>query len=531
MMGNRISRRLLLAVVLLLPIVSRGQTITVDGTATGTGFNSGVRGMAVPALNITRGEYTVGIPKTLEVVTNSSIRGYAGGIEAEIFDWETRNGDARPSTLQYQIYGRDKNAELLFTVNMRGLTAPNGSGGRYYYDTSIATLTQRAADWVRYTNRISQLYRTTSTVTDTRDKGILAALQWTTSTAGDNWPKLLTSTQSPVPKVKYWEIGNEPRVGVTAYGVTNSYTFLDSTRTADATHKTDYAARYAAITAAMLKEDSSIKVGPCLVNGQSSTERPIFDELIKKQANGTFLPINFINYHPYGKLNQQSTTSGIQTYLQGIYAYHKGFTDFLRNELQAYGRDPNGIQLIASEVNISDWTSNDLFEEARQAHALGTVEQTFSFARLGVHASHYWVFPAHRYDGTEYPVFRAYKGLRDHMGAFLLTTYSSGNTRLYATRALNGEIALWGLNFDNSNSATLKIALKNVSSTRKVTLMTLGAISGTTSLNSANLSPSMTGGPTNQVDWKSTDLTGKLNFNGFNYGLPNATISILIIKP
>ena len=61
--------------------------------------------------------------------------------------------------------------------------------------------------------------------------------------------------------------------------------------------------------------------------------------------------------------------------------------------------------------------------------------------------------------------------------------------------------------------------------------MTLGAISGTTSLNSANLSPSMTGGPTNQVDWKSTDMTGKLNFKGFNYTLPNATISILIIKP
>jgi hypothetical protein len=54
--------------------------------------------------------------------------------------------------------------------------------------------------------------------------------------------------------------------------------------------------------------------------------------------------------------------------------------------------------------------------------------------------------------------------------------------------------------------------------------MTLGAISGTTSLNSANLSPSMTGGPTNQVDWKSTDMTGKLNFKGFNYTLPNAKI-------
>ena len=34
------------------------------------------------------------------------------------------------------------------------------------------------------------------------------------------------------------------------------------------------------------------------------------------------------------------------------------------------------------------------------AHALGSVETVFSFARLGVHASHYWIWPANRNDGT-----------------------------------------------------------------------------------------------------------------------------------
>lgn len=209
-------RRGILAGVLslLLSLQSGAQTITVDGKAAGIGFNTGVRGMAAPALNITRGEYTTGIPKTLEVSTGTSIRGWAGGLEAELFDWKSRNGDARPSTLQYQMYARERAAEMVFTVNMRGLTVPDGANNRVFTDTSIATLASLAADWVRYTNRITQLYRTNSTITDTRDKAILNALSWSSSTPGDNWPKLLSSTSTVVPKVKYWEIGNEPRVGL-----------------------------------------------------------------------------------------------------------------------------------------------------------------------------------------------------------------------------------------------------------------------------------------------------------------------------
>src|SRR5690242_16472535 len=99
--------------------------VQIDMAAPGTPFNPGVRGVAVPAINITRGEFTVGIPQTLQLSDRSSIRGVAGGIEAEMFNWKTRNNDARPTTLEYLRWARDHHAELVVTVNMRGLVGPD----------------------------------------------------------------------------------------------------------------------------------------------------------------------------------------------------------------------------------------------------------------------------------------------------------------------------------------------------------------------------------------------------------------------
>ena len=98
----------------------------------------------MPAVTIDRGEYTVGVPKALEVSDGSSIRGVAGGIEAELFNWKTRNNSARAGTLDYLRYSRDHNADLYITTNMRGVVEPdpNTPGSQRYSDTSISTLAQ-----------------------------------------------------------------------------------------------------------------------------------------------------------------------------------------------------------------------------------------------------------------------------------------------------------------------------------------------------------------------------------------------------
>src|SRR5207248_310971 len=108
----------------------------------------------------------------------------------------------------------------------------------------------------------------------------------------------------------------------------------------------------------------------------------------------------------------------------------------LKTRLTLAGRDPSAVALVASEHNASNWTSNDTPAEANMAHALGNTETVFSFARLGVQDAHYWVWPAHRYDGTEYPEFLADEKLRDHMGDTILAAAatSTDNLHLYTTR-------------------------------------------------------------------------------------------------
>jgi hypothetical protein len=505
---------------------SFGQTSvgTINTKAAGTPFSPGVRGMAAPALNITRNEYKIAIPKTLQLSKGTSIRGYAGGLEADLFNWETRNNDARPSTLQYLKYARDYGSEMVFTANARGLVKPdpNDPTKKVFYDTSTATLSSLAADWVRYTNRIVRTYRTGATITDTRDNAILNKLTWSSSTPGDSWPKLLSSTEAITPRIKYWEIGNEPRVSLTnSYGVTNSYTFTG----ADGPAK--YAERYNGMTKAMKAEDSTIKVGPCLQG--LTTEQSLLDAVLSNPAT----PVDFISYHPYQKLNTFTTAVDMEMGLQGVYAYQKSKTDYLRGRLTANGRDPSKVELLASEVNVSNWSSNDTPAEATMAHALGSVETVFSFARLGVHASHYWIWPANRNDGTEYPEFKAYKYLQNFMGDTMLSTFSSGNSRLYTTRnSKSGEIDIWGLNFSDTLDSTLKLSLSGLTGSESATVYTLGAKGGgDTGLFTSNLSSDMPGGPTSNIDWSAKVLTGQLNFSNFNLTLPDATMSVLVIKP
>jgi hypothetical protein len=198
---------------------------------------------------------------------------------------------------------------------------------------------------------------------------------------------------------------------------------------------------------------------------------------------------------------------------------------------QGVGDHGQPIEYAATEVNVSDWPSSDTINEAQIAHALGTVETVFTHARLGLVASQYWIWPTHRYYGTEYPVFKAYQGLRDHMGDTLLSVYDYGDMRVYVTRdSQTGEVAVWALNFNNQAAATVQLQFQNLPKVQQATLRRLQDLSGTTTLFSANLSPDMAGGPTIQVDWTSSDFTGQ-DLSNFNLSLPAATLSVLVIDP
>src|SRR4051812_29234617 len=136
----------------------------------GTPFSPGVRGQAVPSINEFRPGAALGTQMSLDVARGSSIRGVAGGLEADFYDWRNRSNDQRATTLEYLEFARDYNSELVITTNIRGLAEPDptteSTGDRRFYDTSIPTLTSMAADWVRYTNVIAQTYHQGDTITN-----------------------------------------------------------------------------------------------------------------------------------------------------------------------------------------------------------------------------------------------------------------------------------------------------------------------------------------------------------------------------
>src|SRR5688500_16998537 len=133
------TRAMLLAIAAALPPAAVGQTFTTDASISGTPFSTGVRGQPIPAVTIDRGEYTIGVPRALEVSRGSSLRGVAGGLEADTFNWKTRNNSPRAGTLDYLRHSRDNNSNLYITANIRGLVEPDpdSPGRQRFYDTSI----------------------------------------------------------------------------------------------------------------------------------------------------------------------------------------------------------------------------------------------------------------------------------------------------------------------------------------------------------------------------------------------------------
>jgi len=192
----------------------------------------------------------------------SMARGVAGGLDADCYDW--RNIDSgsgwgtpawsgRYTTLEFLQQARDHGAAPLITANLfgggyRDWADPNYPGVFVCQTVNPEGL---AADWVRYTNHILQNYRQ-------GNEGSLSGEDLRVYSSISNWatkPKLLTSGEANVPRVQYWEIGNEPEVPGYYDSLTNHYLSPN-----------DYRGRYKLISAAMLAVDSTLKLGPCLIN-------------------------------------------------------------------------------------------------------------------------------------------------------------------------------------------------------------------------------------------------------------------------
>src|SRR5678816_1290778 len=129
---GRFSSLALLSIAITTPAMA--QVFTTDALVPGVMFNPGVRGQAAPATPINRSDYPTGVNGAYAVAQGSSIRGVAGGLEADTFNWKNRNYDPaaqynyygpRAGTLDYLRASRDYSADLYITANIRGLVRTN----------------------------------------------------------------------------------------------------------------------------------------------------------------------------------------------------------------------------------------------------------------------------------------------------------------------------------------------------------------------------------------------------------------------
>lgn len=518
---------------------------TLDVSGAGTTLSAGVRGLAIADEALTRHDNAdrTGVIPCVITAEGSAIRGVSGGLNADIYDWKTRNAEPRPTTLEHMRFARDYREELYITANIRGLTVPDATSPtthRMYYTSDTATLAKLAADWVRYTNHIVQTYHQGDTITDPRDAAIVAALTWSSSFknefgTADKFTTLTASTEAPVAPVRYWEIGNEPLISLAhAYSVTNAFTF--SGKPGNSTYA-DYANRYIAITTAMLAEDPAIKVGPCVVSARAGGNADILATLLQSGAR-----IDFISYHPYGSMGQYPNAPLWQeAYLGGVYSEQAVFLKEIKDLVAAYRpSQANSMEYVASETNVSDWPVNNVVQEGTMAHALGSAESVLSWGRLGLRAAHYWIWitatsSTQLSDWNRFPVTMVFEKLRDKLGDRLLGAFDSNDkVHMYAVRtSATGELCIWAMNFSHTTDIPVHLSLTGAPDARhaRVKRQVLQALGGPTNLFSANLPPELNHGvPRRDVDWSASTVISGANPAALDLTLPAATLTLITME-
>ncbi|MCC7084042.1 MAG: hypothetical protein IT427_03435 [Pirellulales bacterium] len=529
-------RMLAIAILLIAGADGLAQTpYTIDLSQTGMTLNHKVFGQAVPTLGGPEGYEETVSDSTVAVTGGASIRGVAGGLLADTYNWKSRTGRAvgeagvpgRP-TLEYLRYARDQQAELFVTVNTRGTGTGISSLDFVWQDTSLAPLTTLAADWVRYTNRIVPQYRQGDTLPAT-DAALVNALDW------GPYDRLLSSQEAPTSQVKYWEIGNEPDIAVS-----------DSQGSSYALTPSEYADRYVAITSAMLAQDSTIKVGPVVKRGVNDAGTGPDPWLLAVLARPD-AKVDFISYHPYQNIfdpyftsEQLPTASMLEQRLRGVtqkqaseYALVRSAIQTNNNQVGTPQRDLN-TPAVASEWNVGSSSSIGSFVSRTSAQALGAAETMFTFARNpNILAAHYWAWPTAAWDGTPTPLSRLDGALADYGGNKLVASFSDGqNFRLYTTTdTVKGQIALWGLNFSDANNKAMQLSLTGSNwdlTDARITLLRLAHVNGTDMSLLDSTSASILVPPS--IDWIATDLTGQIDLSNFSLIFEDATITLLLVQ-
>ncbi len=415
----------------------------------GTLFSPWVRGQC-PFRSVGGDEWGVIWDRTI----GSNARGVAGGLDADCYDW--RNIDSgsgwgtpawsgRYSTLEFLQQARDHEAAPLITANLFGGGYRNWAHPTYpgVFVCQSVNPDGLAADWVRYTNFIVQNYRQgqEGNLSDEDLRVYDSITQW------GGKPRLLAGSEGAVPKVQYWEIGNEPEVPGYGDFLTDHYM-----------GPVDYRDRYKLISAAMLAVDPTLKFGPCLINPSDPVGS---GQWLTALAADPAVRLDFVAYHPYYNNVKASWGfhEGMTTALRDYRSFLDGKTAAMRSALAAYGRS---CDFVASEWNSVNWDAPD-YMQASMASALGTAETCFVFAEDGVLAGHYWAKP-NRVLGVR----DTFAGLVDHMGDVLIATGgqlgydpANANFRIYITRdtAIPNRLMIWGLNFDEHQPVSVNLGL------------------------------------------------------------------------
>lgn len=551
MIGNRVLVGL--AVLVGWAGVSAAQTINVNVQASQQPFNRGVFGLNADASPYYSEGYGAAYDANLSLLNDTSYRGEAGGFWAESYDWRIREkvsgplplpggGTARgQSTLELLRNSRDSGGtNLILTVNEHGL-GHFDNGNVVYDDTSISTLTTMAADWVFYTNYIVQNYRQGDDWSQDPKAAditrVLNSLNWT----GPDFRSdlLLAPGEAAVPKVTYWEIGNEVnfRSNTPENGGDNDSGDL-------------YRARYHDITTAMTAIDNTIKVGPSITGRFQSGESSSKDYLkaILKPVSNQSEQVDFISYHPYDYVvttDPENHAASVSA-LKNLWTRQDSMRNWTKDQInQKFGgifgfggkAHPNAanIELLATEWNPSVY---DTVYAKRQWNALGVVETAMNFAQNGLTAANFWLWPANIYNGTELPQYKAMEALSKYGGDTLVSSYQSpggnSNARLYITQdSKTGTITVWGMNFlfgdPGDQAITLTLSLNNLGiDPGQITLMRLADTTGPTTLFSSGSGTQQTW--TSNVDWITTDMTG-MGLQNFDFTINPAELQLLVIRP
>ena len=472
-------------------------TRAIDCRGLGVAVRAGVYGMDAQPKMVS----ALSTAYTLDVSRNTSMRFGGDG-----YNWKTRTaqwGSNTTSTLQYLRYARDRNSYLQILTNTRGIGTGNGSTW-VYTDQTPETLAALAADWVYYCNKLVQTKRQGDPLT-AREQAILDSLDW----GGDD--KLLAPGEAMVPKVVWWEVGNEPEGPYPPPALTPG----------------DYANRYRIISSAMLAQDPTIKVGPGCMTANNGNAW--LDAVCSDSGNR----VDFVAYHPYGNLYgiTRDITGGTLSppeLMKGLNV-QKNAQNSARQKivdrLVANNR-PAGTPLILSEWNTSSWQGTYYYGLGQTvAQGLGTAEDIFSFIEMGIVAAQYWDQPnIPNKAGLEVPCFKVFKALQTYLNGVLLDSLADGYFRLYTTRDDPGRrIILWGINLSEDRPAVLRIQLRHLDGrVSAITQRKLAAYSGATSLITRSSTIELVG-------WTESDLTGAIDPADCTFTFENATLTMLMI--